>query len=102
MRRLWVPLALAALVLLYIFWPRHKAAPPAAPTVKDTRPVAVPHWVIPAPPGVAKLEAHRKPNVDHVGLWMLSDPNLPVIVADSLLNSRFPRDSFPLTKYQVD
>jgi hypothetical protein len=104
MRRPLALLALVALLLILFFWLRHR--PPKtvaqAPPPRSEAPVAVPRWVIPAPPGVARLEVHRKPNVEHYGLWMLADPNLPMIVADSLLVSRFPRDSFPLTKYQLD
>ena len=54
------------------------------------------------PPQLATLESHRKVDTSRYGLWMLADPALPMMVADSLVVSRFPRDSLPLTKYQVD
>ena len=103
MRRALAVVALAALVVV-IFWWRHRAPPPA-----PLEPAAVaaddnydPHWAIKPPRGVARLEAHRKPNTEHYGLSMLSDPNLPVMAADSLLQSRCPRASFPRTKHALD
>jgi hypothetical protein len=102
MRRASVVIALLVLVVVAFVWWRH-ATPTGAPALLPPPTVVDgPHWAIPAPAAVARLEAKRKPNVEHVGLWMLADPNLPMIVADSLLVSRFPRDSLPLTKYQVD
>lgn len=90
------------MLVALVLWLRHRHAPVAAPVGQTPAKVAGPSWAIVPPPGVAKLEANRKPDVSRFGLWMLSDPNLPMIVADSLLVSRFPRDSLPLTKYQVD
>jgi hypothetical protein len=71
--------------------PQEAPAPPA------------PDWVLVPPAEVAKVEAGRK-SVDksRVGLWMLSDPNLPLRAANSLIVARFPRDSLPLTSYQTD
>jgi hypothetical protein len=103
MRRL---LAVAGVILVILLvwklWPKRAPivhAPPAPPP--SAPPPHLP-WVLQPPPSVARVEGTRKPDQSRYGLWMLSNPKLPVIVADSLIVSRFPRDSLPLTKYKVD
>ncbi len=102
MRRALFVVAVVALVVVFFWWRHRPAATATVAKAGGAVADADPHWAIKAPPGVARLEAHRKPNTEHYGLWMLSDPNLPMMVADSLLTSRFPRDSFPLNKRQLD
>src|SRR5690348_4137983 len=94
-------IAVSILILVaWRWWPRHTPVVHAAAPPPVER-VHLP-WVITPPPAVAQLAVKHKPDESRYGLWMLADPALPMLVADSLIVSRFPRDSLPLTKYQVD
>ncbi len=104
MRRRIVVILGLLLLLLLILWLARGHPPEVAHVEPPVEPAAPPGppWALVPPPQVAKLEVGHKADRSHVGLWMLEDANLPMVVADSLIVSRFPRDSMPLTKFQVD
>jgi hypothetical protein len=95
--------AVLVIVLVAVWWTRRgtpAAATPHAATAPRT--AAVKPWAVRTPPAIAKLEAGRTVDRSRAGLWMLEDPGLPIVVADALINGRFPRWSHPLQAGMVD
>src|SRR5215468_3444205 len=82
---------LVAFVLLVALVRRDKARAPkpnagtaAAPTTRASAPRSP--WAVSAPPGVVAIAQSHEPDRSRVGLWMLEDPNLPQVAADSLIS----------------
>jgi hypothetical protein len=99
---------LVAFVLLVVLVRRDKArAPNAKAAAGSTAPVAPVSasrspWAVSAPPQVVAIAKSHEPDRSRVGLWMLEDPNLPQVAADSLISWRFPRGSQPLHPDMID
>ncbi len=99
-----VLLGLCAVALMVLLARRSHHAPPPAPpaTASAPRPTTTRAWAVPAPPPVVEIASRHEPDRGRVGLWMLEDPNLPLVAAESLINWRFPRGSQPLRPGMTD
>lgn len=99
---LGVVAALAGLIAFYCSRRPVPAVEQPRPPTPPARAVEVARWPMHVPPHVAKLEGAREPDRTRAGLWMLEDPDLPVVVAEALIAGRFPRWSHPLEPGMVD
>src|SRR5262249_36420425 len=86
-------------VLIWFGWESRSSAPNAT---KADEPVPTLPWAVIPPAPIARIQAAHQPDRSRVGLWMLEDPKLPVVVADSRIGWRFPRGSIPLDRSMTD